>query len=350
MAAQPRDPVVTKNQDTTGSVSRDDSDRLATLDMLRGAAGFAVLFSHARAYSLQSYTELKLAGIEIGLITKAFYAITSFGHEAVIIFFGLSGFLVGGKAARDLFLKRFSWPHYLLRRMTRLWIVLLPALAATFLFDALGIVINGGVGYGGQFAATYNSGPSGDGTFDTSLLAFLGNLTFLQTIVVPTYGTNSPLWSLANEFWYYIVFPLLGWVVLTQGAMAARLLGAAVLVVLILILPSSILWLGLIWLAGAIAGVISTNARLLPFLTRISVRILAISVLLGALGALGAAKVARRSIGDLEFGLIVACCLPILAHMPSPGGWYRRIARSTSEISYTLYLTHFPLLSLLTLP
>ena len=38
---------------------------------------------------------------------------------------------------------------------------------------------------------------------------FWGNLVFLQTILVPTYGTNALLWSLANEFWYYMLFPLL---------------------------------------------------------------------------------------------------------------------------------------------
>jgi peptidoglycan/LPS O-acetylase OafA/YrhL len=37
---------------------------------------------------------------------------------------------------------------------------------------------------------------------------FVGNLAFLQTIAVPIFGTNGPMWSLANEFWYYLIFPL----------------------------------------------------------------------------------------------------------------------------------------------
>jgi hypothetical protein len=36
---------------------------------------------------------------------------------------------------------------------------------------------------------------------------FLGNMGFLQGIFVHTAGTNLALWSLANEFWYYIAFP-----------------------------------------------------------------------------------------------------------------------------------------------
>ncbi|SNT36862.1 hypothetical protein SAMN05421757_11244 [Tropicimonas sediminicola] len=73
-------------------------------------------------------------------------------------------------------------------------------------------------------------------------------------------------------------------------------------------------------------------------------RVLALIVLFGGLGA---SKAARLNISDLELGLIVATCLPALAHMPGHGRWYQCIARSSSEISYTLYLTHFPLLSLL---
>jgi len=37
----------------------------------------------------------------------------------------------------------------------------------------------------------------------------LENLGFVQTVSVPVYGTNGPLWSLANEFWYYVMFSLI---------------------------------------------------------------------------------------------------------------------------------------------
>ena len=42
-----------------------------------------------------------------------------------------------------------------------------------------------------------------------SVTAFIGNMFGLQTILVPSFGGNFPLWSLANETWYYILFPLL---------------------------------------------------------------------------------------------------------------------------------------------
>ena len=36
--------------------------------------------------------------------------------------------------------------------------------------------------------------------------------------------------------------------------------------------------------------------------------------------------------------------------MPSPGGIYRKLARAVSEFSFTLYVTHFPLLLLIAFP
>ena len=45
----------------------------------------------------------------------------------------------------------------------------------------------------------------------TQLLAphiLFSNIFFLQGIYTPTFGTDGALWSLANEFWYYLLFPL----------------------------------------------------------------------------------------------------------------------------------------------
>ena len=40
---------------------------------------------------------------------------------------------------------------------------------------------------------------------------------------------------------------------------------------------------------------------------------------------------------------------PVIAHLPSPGGAFTAVARALSETSYTLYLTHFPFLTLIVL-
>jgi hypothetical protein len=164
--------------------------RLDTLDLLRAIAAFAVVAGHARAFTFESFTELREAAIDVGFVTKMFYLGTGLGHQAVIVFFALSGFLVGGKVLSDLFSHRFNWSIYVTRRLTRLWIVLIPALAATLLFDMAGVAMTNGSGYDGIYSQLYLSGPGPARPHDLSITAFLGNLVFVQTILVPTFGTN----------------------------------------------------------------------------------------------------------------------------------------------------------------
>src|SRR6266851_431381 len=144
--------------------------RLDNLDLLRGIAAFLVLTGHLRAYIFQSYGEVT----HTGLLVKVFYLVTGLGHHAVIIFFALSGFLVGGKAFADIFSHRFSWSRYLLRRLTRLWIVIVPALLLTLLLDNIGLWLTAGIGYDGQYYQLYSSGPHNSADVDHSLLTFFG--------------------------------------------------------------------------------------------------------------------------------------------------------------------------------
>lgn len=321
------------------------SVRLDTLDLLRAVAAFAVVAGHARAFTFQSFPELRQAGADITLVTKFFYAATGLGHQAVIIFFALSGFLVGGKVLTDFFSNRFTWPLYLARRLTRLWIVLIPALAATLLFDTLGLTLTDGIGYDGVYSGLYLSVPGPNKPLDLSLAAFLGNLGFVQTIFVPTFGTNGPLWSLAYEFWYYIIFPLAAWLVLARTSRSARLVGALIFLGLLILIPMEIMLLGVIWVAGAGAAYVTRHARTGDWFSSWPVRIMALIALFAVLGA---SKTVRFNPGDLGLGIVVAAILPTLAYMPSPGGWYTSVARFGSEISYTLYLTHFPLITFIT--
>jgi peptidoglycan/LPS O-acetylase OafA/YrhL len=314
------------------------TERLDNLDLLRGVAAFLVLASHLRAYIFQSFGELAHTDV----LTRAFYFTTGLGHQAVIIFFALSGFLVGGKAFQDILDRRFSWSRYLLRRLTRLWIVIIPALLLTLIFDSIGSWLSHGIGYDGSFRGIYSQGPLAPRGADDSLLAFVGNLLFLQTIYVPTFGSNGPMWSLANEFWYYIVFPLAAWVSLSRVTAVARVAGLGVLSLTVTILPLWLLESGAIWVAGAAAAYCARQPVLSHFLRHIATRVSAFAVLFAALVL---SKTRAADVGDLELGLAVAIALPVLATLRSPGGIYRVLARAGSELSYTLYLTHFPLLT-----
>ena len=166
--------------------------RLEHIDMLRGLASCFVMCGHLRSFVFENFGSLN----EPSWIVKIFYALTSLGHASVIIFFAMSGFLVGGKALIDMRTDRWSWSRYLLRRSTRLLIVVVPALLATLLFDWIGIKLTGNAGYDGSLYQLYISGPSLDKPLNYSAWTFLGNLAFLQTIHVPIFGSNLPMWSL----------------------------------------------------------------------------------------------------------------------------------------------------------
>jgi peptidoglycan/LPS O-acetylase OafA/YrhL len=227
--------------------------RYDCLDLLRGCAALLVLTGHLRAYVFQNFNEAMAAGMGSGLLVKAFYFATSLGHQAVIVFFALSGFLVGGKAVEDILVRRFSWSRYLLRRLTRLWIVIVPALLFTLVLDKTAMSL-AATGYDGRFYQMYASGPRADVPISHSFLTWLGNVAFLQTIVVPCFGSNGPLWSLANEFWYYMLFPLGFWVIAARAGIATKLAGAVLLTVLVAFLPYWLLQGGFVWGAGAAAA------------------------------------------------------------------------------------------------
>jgi peptidoglycan/LPS O-acetylase OafA/YrhL len=67
--------------------------------------------------------------------TNVTEGVITIGHEAVMVFFVLSGFLVGGSVLKLMSRDLWSWNNYLIKRLTRLWIVLIPALLLGLALD-----------------------------------------------------------------------------------------------------------------------------------------------------------------------------------------------------------------------
>lgn len=315
---------------------------LIHLDMLRGLAALAVVVGHLRGFLFVDYGSLASTGVAM----KLFYALTSLGHQAVIAFFALSGFLVGGTALRKMMTGKWSWTQYLVARLSRLWTVVIPALILTLLLDMAGRSFGGGAGYSGEYYNLLSGGPSIDQPADNSLYALIANIAFLQTIAAPVFGTNGPFWSLANEFWYYIVFPLAAAAIFVSQSVVQRGILAIIALVLALMLPGHIMVLGLIWLAGAAAHYLANLPALKILFSNPLYALLSVSGVAGIIfytrlnGALGATLSY-----DLLLGVAWALLLPGLAGLPPIGGIYARAATGISEISYTLYATHYPLLA-----
>jgi peptidoglycan/LPS O-acetylase OafA/YrhL len=162
--------------------------------------------------------------------------LTGFAYQAVVVFFLLSGWLVGGS-----FLNKLHEPgamtSYAVDRMTRLWIVMIPAFVLTLVIGAY----TGAIDPGTFSYAVAN---------EYSAASFLGNLFGLQDVVLPRFGGNFPLWSLANETWYYVLFPLLV-ISFTGRSTFSRVAPAAVCLLVTMNLTGSIVLYFSLWLLGA---------------------------------------------------------------------------------------------------
>ncbi len=313
--------------------------RLVHLDCLRGLAALLVVVEHLRAFLFVPFAQLKAPGI----LAKGFYLVTGLGHQAVMIFFVLSGYLVGGSVIGALQSGKWSWREYLLRRMSRLWVVLIPALLLTLFWDKLGYAY-APTGYEGAYRELYNSGPTPTGPAEWTIAGFVGNAFFLQTILVPCFGTNSPLWSLANEFWYYLLFPL-GVTIVVTRRWSARILAIILVALMVLFLPKQILLGGVIWLLGAAVYFLIRRDGLGKVANHPLCLMLGLAL---TLGSLLASRTGRLGEGvDLVIGIGCAVLVAGLASRSSHDPLYGRLSAGMSEISYTLYLVHFPLLACL---
>ena len=108
--------------------------RYVWLDLVRGLAALTVLAGHLRSALIINYESYSSVN-EPGILLKIFYFTTGLGHEAVVIFFILSGFFVGGSIIKNL--NEFNFLIYTINRLTRLWVVLIPALILTVIVNVI---------------------------------------------------------------------------------------------------------------------------------------------------------------------------------------------------------------------
>lgn len=195
------------------------------LDALRFIAAFMVLLSHARNTFFPAFGDLPLE--QQNVFTMAFTLFCRMGHEAVVIFFVLSGFLVGGRGFERISDGTLNVKSYAIDRFSRIYP---PLMAAVLFYYITSLFI-----------------PDTPFHWPTAL----GNLFNLQGICCKS--LVSPFWSLSYEVWFYIVLGLLA-MSLKAPKDIKRLLYTVLFVASV-----SVFVLGLkmhylfIWLMGALA-------------------------------------------------------------------------------------------------
>ena len=272
------------------------------------------------------------------------YAVTGYGHQAVIIFFVLSGYFIGTSVMQSVRAQKWSWRTYLVSRITRLQLVLFPALVLGGLWDRIGMRIPQAAPL--YFDALYKFNVASVALRST-VPVFLGNFFYLQSIVSPVFGSNGPLWSLSYEFWYYIIFPALILATAAWTANRIRIFYAGLALFLLWFVGAQICFYFLVWIAGSVLGFLPRVTNFKP-----AVPILQFVAGIVFIGELAWCRTHRFS-SDLLTDYVGAFCFVLwlytllLASREDVSSAYQYGAKKLAGFSYTLYVTHFPALLLL---
>ena len=313
------------------------------LDLVRGLSALLVMLGHLRGFVFEDFGDLK----NVGIFTRIFYFATGLGHQAVMVFFVLSGYFVGGSVLNAIRNNCFAWDRYSLARLARLWVVLVPALLFTLAIDKLGSSYCPGA-YSGEFHGQFMSGPSLIAPASYGWTTFLANLGFVQSIASPVFGSNGPLWSLSNEFWYYVLFPLAATMRFPVRVgrpkpvlLLANAFKFALSVVLLWCLPKGLLLFGLVWILGVGVWWVSEWRGVMALTQNWMWRIACGGLFIASLGF---SKTGGWMGSDCAVGITFALWLPSLLGTWPRRGWWTSLATGLSEFSFTLYVIHFPLL------
>ena len=144
------------------------------LDLIRFIAAVAVFFAHVPMF-----------------IGGYMWQVAGLGHQAVVVFFLLSGFVIAFVTKE----KEIHISEYLINRASRIYSVAIPALIISWLVYKLGLEFRP------EVFVSFN------GEFFSTIPTFLSALTFTnQSWIGVNIFANPPYWSLSYEVLYYLFF------------------------------------------------------------------------------------------------------------------------------------------------
>lgn len=279
------------------------------LDSWRGWSALAVVADHA----VQTYSDR---------LSPAWQAI---GGAAVMVFFVLSGFFIHKSLVRTC---TAGHPRdFVVARVNRILPPFLLAIALTVALWALApwAFVGGDRHLNSPFRSEY------------SLDGLVVTATFLNGFAGRTLSANGPLWSLSYEVWYYI----LAFLISQATGRGGWLFAVAFAVVLAVLTGCDLRFfaLGSVWVLGFFVSVLHSNGRL-PALSHWPFSALPSAMMLWlSLRIPGTTKEEVFYAFDIALGVWFAIYLAqVIQRDP------RAFAPSTATFSYTLYVTHFPLL------
>ncbi|AJD92214.1 hypothetical protein JMA_28970 [Jeotgalibacillus malaysiensis] len=307
------------------------------LDFIRGVAAILVVMEHLGSRLLVGYGNAD----SIGILQQVQYLLNMMGGPSVIVFFVLSGLLISRSIFKSFYKNKWSWKSYLISRLTRLMIVLIPALLLTFILD--------------RFATVYFGYDRYD-QLGEHIASFFGNLFFMQNVFVGTYGSNSPLWSLSYEFWYYMMFPLL-LIAAIKGSKIIRAMSLLLFLSILVMIGTKMSLYFMIWSVGVLV-LMSPAVKVLnkKVMLLVSIVLLGIAVVVRPLMMTGRLFTTEWTeflfLPDLFISVTFGFFIYQLLH--NSWGFIRNIqlksfatfSKLIASFSFTLYLIHYPIINL----
>jgi peptidoglycan/LPS O-acetylase OafA/YrhL len=290
------------------------------LDFFRSLASLLVVLGHTRYLYFGTPTNVANSS---GIVQKAFYFLTGLHHEAVVFFFVISGFLVGGQIIELNKKGVFDAWAYFINRFVRIYIVFIPALALAFILNWVGANI---------FIGTSAHTDLLDGWAGFDWPCFMA---CLQGIECEAHA-NPPLWSLGYEWLLYLLAPAFFGIIFSS--LDKRAIGIALVLFAVIIYAAfhrgvSWEWF-LFWLIGAVAQQLVIY-RCLP----ISAGFLGLIV---AAGACAAARMRDFPLAVSDTLIAVAFGLAISSRLLLVWHWGAKASARMAAFSYSLYAIHLP--------
>ena len=284
----------------------------------------------------------------------SFFGIFTFLHEpnfpwiqniAVLVFFLISGFLISYSTIRKKDHIHYRFSHYFIDRFSRIYTAYIPAILFIFIID----LISQGIS-----SETYSYANA------FNFRTFLGNLLMLQDyplqtikwlpdqIKITSFGSARPLWTLAIEWWIYLSFGYLVLVILRKNTLTFF---NYLLLFILSIIPLFNLILGrgngltMFWIFGLLVYVVSTLNALDTSSKKLKIMFL---TLFSGLALVRTYIVMEAYDAIFAFLLSIALWLIIdLVKNTKIPTVLTKIIKYNASFSYTLYLTHYTILSFL---